>query len=84
MLPTYAAKKHTTNELLFDTYVNNKVLNGMPSAVAFYYQLVYFCIIIFMSTNVICMDIPCQKALGNITTQTCCPLMWPQKTKQTR
>ena len=23
------------------------------------------------------------KGLSNITTQTCCPLMWPQKTKQT-
>ena len=31
--------KHTTNKLLFDTYVNNKLLNGMPSVVAFYYQL---------------------------------------------
>ena len=30
---------HTTNELLLDTYVNNKLLNGMPSVVAFYYQL---------------------------------------------
>ena len=40
MLPTYVATKHTTNELLFDTYVNNNyVLNGMPSVVAFYYQL---------------------------------------------
>ena len=39
MLPTYVATKHTTNELLFDTYVNNKLLNGMPSVVAFYYQL---------------------------------------------
>ena len=39
MLPTYVATKCTTNELLFDTYVNNKLLNGMPSVVAFYYQL---------------------------------------------
>ena len=39
MLLTYVATKHTTNELLFDTYVNNKLLNGMPSVVAFYYQL---------------------------------------------
>ena len=39
MLPTYVATKCTTNELLFDTYVNNKPLNGMPSVVAFYYQL---------------------------------------------
>ena len=33
------AVKHTTNELLFDTYINNKLLNSMPSVVAFYYQL---------------------------------------------
>ena len=39
MLPAYVATKHTTNELLFDTYVDNKLLNGMPSVVAFYYQL---------------------------------------------
>ena len=39
MLPTYVATKCTPNELLFDTYVNNKLLNGMPSVVAFYYQL---------------------------------------------
>ena len=39
MLLTYVATKYTTNELLFDTYVNNKLLNGMPSVVAFYYQL---------------------------------------------
>ena len=39
MLPTYVATKHTTNKLLCDTYVNNKLLNGMPSAVASYYQV---------------------------------------------
>ena len=48
----------TTNELLFGTYVNNKLPCGMPSVVAFYYQLysyiVYFSIIISMSTIVIC------------------------------
>ena len=33
------ANIRTTNELLFDTCVNNKLLNGMPSVVAFYYQL---------------------------------------------
>ena len=27
------------DKLLFDTYVNNKLLNGIPSVVAFYYQL---------------------------------------------
>ena len=30
---------HTTNKLLFDAYINNKLLYGMPSVVAFYYQL---------------------------------------------
>ena len=30
---------HTTNELLFDTYINNELLYGMPSVVVFYYQL---------------------------------------------
>ena len=64
MLPTYVATKHTTNELLFDTYVKtNYVLNGMPSVVAFDYQLamyiVYFSIIISMSSIVICMDMSC-------------------------
>ena len=39
MLPTYVATKHTTNELLFDAYVNNKLLNGMPTVVAFYCQV---------------------------------------------
>ena len=29
MLPTYVATKHITNKLLFDTYVNNKLLNGV-------------------------------------------------------
>ena len=33
------AVKHTTSELQFDTYVNNKLLHGMPFVVAFYYQL---------------------------------------------
>ena len=45
MLPTYVATKHITNELLFDTYVNNKLLNGMPSVVAFYYQLATYRIV---------------------------------------
>ena len=39
VLPTYVATKCTTNELLFDTYVNNELRNGMPSVVVFYYQL---------------------------------------------
>ena len=41
--------QHTTNKLLFDTFVNNKLPYGMPSVVAFNYQLatVYF-------SNIIC------------------------------
>ena len=30
---------YTTNGLLFDTYVNNKPPHGMPSVMAFYYEL---------------------------------------------
>ena len=39
MLPTYVATKHTTNKLLCDTYVNNKLHNEMPSVMASYYQV---------------------------------------------
>ena len=66
ILPSYVATKCITNELLFDTYVNNKLLNGMPSVVAFYCgillsasYIVYFSIIISMSTIVTCMDMSC-------------------------
>ena len=31
----------TTNELLFDTYVNDKLLHGMPSVVAFLLSATY-------------------------------------------
>ena len=58
MLPTYVATKHTTNELLFETYVcKKKILNGMPSVVVFYYQLAIW--FISMSIIVICMDMSC-------------------------
>ena len=39
LVASWWAVSHTTNELLFDTYVNNKLTHGMPSVVVFYYQL---------------------------------------------
>ena len=82
MLHTYVATKCTTNEFLFDTYVNNKLLNGMPSVVAFYYQpatVTYSLLFHYYFHVHSCMNMSCWKALGNITAQTCCLLMWPQK-----
>ena len=65
------------------SYVNNKLLHG-TSVKAFYYQLhSLLSIIISMSTIVISIYVMLED-LSNITTQTCCPLMRPQKTKQTR
>ena len=61
MLPTYVATKHTTNELLFDTYVKTNYLmdaigHGILLSASY---MVYFSIIISMSIIVICMDMSC-------------------------
>ena len=74
-------------QLLFDTmYVNNKLPHGMPSVVEFYYQLAtqftfslsFPCPLIFCY-NICTCHVEMLRGLSNITTQTCCPLMWPQK-----
>ena len=39
LVQSWWAVKHTTNGLLFDTYVSNKPPHGMPSVMAFYYEL---------------------------------------------
>ena len=89
ILPTYVATKPATNEILSDTYIKNNFFNGMPSFLAFYYQLrSYIHSLLFhhhfhvrsplLSYVWICYV---EKLLGNITAQTCCPLMWPQKAR---